>query len=81
MFTADILKQGSPVISPCVITVLLWLFNSSVITAYVWRANKSNTIFSHYIASHLNGVIIDEETGWPAAVYIEQVVVLNPAVN
>lgn len=81
MFTADILKQGSPVIPPCANMVLLRLFNSSVITGYVWRANKSNTKFSDCISSNLNGVIIDEETGCPAAVYIEQVAVLNPAVN
>lgn len=46
MFTTDILKRGSSVISSCVIImVLLWLFNSSVITGYVYRANKPNTKF------------------------------------
>lgn len=81
MLTADILNQSSSVISPCVIMMLLWLFNFSVITGYVWRANKSNSKFSHYISANLNGVIIDEETARPAAVYIEQVVVSHRAVN
>lgn len=77
MFTANILKQGSTVISHSVIIVLLWLFNSSVITGYVWKANKSNTTFSQCISANLNGVIIDEETGFPAVVYTEQVLVVN----
>lgn len=38
---------------------------------------NSPTTFS----SNLDGVIIDEESGRPAVVYIEQVVVLNGAVK
>lgn len=39
MFTVDVLKERSLVIW---LTVLLWIFNSSVITGSVWRGGAIN---------------------------------------
>lgn len=63
MFAADTFNECSYVISPCATVVLSQLFNSSVITGYVWRANKSNSKFFNCVSANLNGVIIDEEAG------------------